>query len=329
MRLERLGGQAGMALVLTLLVVAFLVTLTVQLMAVVDRQMSGAALQAEQVRLDAMVLGGLHLVKAALIVDRGTNAEDGPHDAWADFDRDALAALGGDISLEIEVVDLAGRLQINALVGEHAEACRRVWRRFLLSGRFAVRDEEHADALLDALTDWIDQDEEELPQGAETPYYQGLSPSRACRNGPMLFPEELLEVRGMTAKIVYGDEASEGIFPYVTIRGDDGRINLNTAPAAVLEALHEEMTPELARAMVDFRTDTDNREALAKADWYREVEGMPATLDLGNDLPTVKGSYFLARIRAVKHRYGRVGQGVLHRTGGGLRVLSWNIKAAS
>ena len=181
-----LGNQSGLALVLTLLFVSLLVAMTVQLMATIDRQSFGAVAQREQVRLDAMVLGGLHLARAALVADQLENEVDSPHDRWAGLDPEKLQALAGDISLQVTVSDLSGRLQVNALgasgatrnpggsttqrAGHEREQYRQVWLRFLTSGRFAVADEEEAEGLLDALADWVDTDSRERLQGAEEEY---------------------------------------------------------------------------------------------------------------------------------------------------------------
>jgi general secretion pathway protein K len=111
-----LGNQSGLALVLTLLTISFLVAATVQLMITINRQVSVSAAQREQVRLDAMVLAGVHLARAALLADQGENDFDSLLDSWAAFDQETLADLSGDIELEILVSDLSGRLQVNALV---------------------------------------------------------------------------------------------------------------------------------------------------------------------------------------------------------------------
>lgn len=317
------GDQSGMALVLTLLIVSFLAAMTVQLMATIDRQAAASAAQREQVRLDAMVLGGLNLAKAALLVDRQENDFASPQDAWGGFDPDRLKSLTGDVDLTLSVTDLSGRLQINPLADPAKETYRAVWLRFLLSGRFAIQDEEEAEALLDALGDWIDQDDDQRPRGAEEPYYKTLAQPYACRNGGMVAPEELLLVKGMTPAIVYGTQEREGILPYVTIMGEDGKINLNAAPLPVLQALSEEMTPELAQELIDFREDRQNREALASADWYRKVAGFPASVDLGADLLTVAGSYFQVQARADLHQYSRTGVGVVQRKDQTLKVLRW------
>jgi len=317
------NDQSGMALVLPLLIVSFLAAMTVQLMATIDRQAAASAAQREQVRLDAMVLGGLNLAKAALLVDRQENDFASPQDAWGGFDPDRLKSLTGDVDLTLSVTDLSGRLQINPLADPAKETYRAVWLRFLLSGRFAIQDEEEAEALLDALGDWIDQDDDQRPRGAEEPYYKTLAQPYACRNGGMIAPEELLLVKGMTPAIVYGTQEREGILPYVTIMGEDGKINLNAAPLPVLQALSEEMTPELAQELIDFREDRQNREVLASADWYRKVAGFPASVDLGADLLTVAGSYFQVQARADLHQYSRTGVGVVQRKDQTLKVLRW------
>ena len=84
-----------MALVMTLLIVSFLVALTMQLMISADQMLASSAQQREQVRLDAMVLGGLNLLLAAMELDREVNTYDSPHDSWATFDTDELHKITG------------------------------------------------------------------------------------------------------------------------------------------------------------------------------------------------------------------------------------------
>ncbi|ADW16836.1 type II secretory pathway component PulK-like protein [Desulfobulbus propionicus DSM 2032] len=320
------ANQSGMALVLTLLIVSFLVAMTVQLMITVDRQLTASSSQREQVRLDAMVLGGLNLARAALLADQQDNTFDSPHDAWAAFDPDRLKSLTDDMQLVITVSDLSGRLQVNVLADTTNEAYRAVWLRFLLSGRFAVKERDEAEALLDAIGDWIDEDDDERPKGAESAYYQGLATPLACRNGPISTPEELLLVKGMTPVILYGDAEHEGLLPYVTVLGGDGKINLNAAPLPVLQALSSEMTRELAQELIDYRENRKNEETLATADWYRQVGGFPASIDLGGELLTVVGRYFSITVRASLHQYSRTGTGVLLRSDQGQRLLLWKVE---
>ncbi|MDX9834593.1 MAG: type II secretion system minor pseudopilin GspK [Desulfobulbus sp.] len=336
------GNQSGLALVLTLLFVSLLVAMTIQLMATIDRQSTGSAAQREQVRLDAMALGGLHLARAALMADQLANTFDSPHDSWAGFDPEKLQAQAGDIDLQVTVTDLSGRLQVNALgspgptrnpggSGQKApherEQYRQVWLRFLTSGRFAVADEEQAEGLLDALADWVDPDSSERLQGAEEGYYRSLGPPYGCRNGAVNQLGELLLVRGMTPLILFGDVEREGIAPYITVAGEDGKINLNTALLPVLQALSEEMTPELARDLLDFRDDERNREALATVDWYKQVSGFPAGVTLDRTVLKVTGAWFEVIVRAASPPFVRTGVATLQRADNRTqRLLSWKIE---
>lgn len=308
-----IADRRGLALVLTLLTISFLVALTLQLMATVDRQSAAAAAQRESVRLDGMVLAGLSLARGALAADLKENEYDSPHDLWGRLDEEKLKAVSDEVSLAVKVTDLGGRLQIHALADPSKEGYRQVWLRLLLSGRFAISDQDQAEALLDAIGDWVDEDDDERPSGAEENYYQGLQPPYSCRNGVIPAVEELLLVKGMTAELLYGDAEHDGLIEYITIAGDDGRVHLNTAPVPVLQAMSADMTPELAQDLVAFREDPQNRELLATVDWYRQVSGIPASIDIENDLLAVVGKYFEIKVQATYHQFIRRGTGILLR----------------
>ncbi len=321
------GNQSGLALVLTLLAISFLVAVTVQLMITIDRQATVSTIQREQVRLDSMVLAGLHLARAALLADQRENTFDSSLDSWAILDQEKIKALAGDVDLRVTVTDLSGRLQVNALGKETSKKYREIWRRFLLSGKFAIASDDEAEALLDALSDWIDPDDKERPQGAEEPYYQSLNSPYSCRNGNVTYPEELLLIKGMTPKIVYGDNDHEGIIDYITVVGDDGKINLNTAPLPVLQALSPDMTPELAQELIDFREDKQHKEVLAKDGWYRQVSGFPSAISFGNELLKVTSNSFNITVRTAINQYSRMGTGILFRGENQEQtMLSWKIE---
>ena len=58
--------------------------------------------------------------------------------------------------------------------------------------------------LADAILDWIDEDEEPRPLGAESAYYSSLQRDAKARNRPLDQLSDLLGVRGMTAEILFG-----------------------------------------------------------------------------------------------------------------------------
>jgi general secretion pathway protein K len=346
-----LADRSGMALVLTLLAVSFLVAVTVQLSTSVNWQMQAAANQAEEVQLDAMLVSGLHLVQAALYADQKENEFDTVFDRWGTIAPETLGNLFHNGRLEIKVTDLSGRLQLNALVEteekkkEREEGQRRgprrtgkpkkkpveiqrdLWLQMLLSGEFAVEDEDRARELLDALTDWLDEDDEELENGAEQGYYSTLDPPYAPANGPLLVADELLLIKGWDRRLVYGDKEHSGIIDYLTVVGDDGKININTAPVPVLKALSPEMSDELAADIIEFRNDEANRDMLSKPDWYRQMGGFPGDITLADDVLTTSSSLFLVTVTASTDTLQRRGSGILQRLQNGeQRLFYWKVE---
>jgi len=355
-----LRDRTGMALVLTLLAVSFLVAVTVQLGTSVNWQMQAAANQGNIVRLDAMLMSGLNLARAALLADQLDNEVDTVFDRWAEFDPDILAALFTEGNLQIKITDLSGLLQVNALVLTEEEKNRRaqeeeaagrdkktaaesgkgqvrtkqfeqiqrdLWQRFLLSESGAVEDEDAAAGLVDSLADWLDEDDTERERGAERGYYSSLDPPYVAANRPVMFAEELLLVRGWKSTLLYGDKEYSGIIDSLTITGQDGKININTAPASVLQALHGEMTEEFAADLVDFRNEKENAEQLAHPDWYRQVSGFPGDITFDKELITTRSSYFQVTITARVGELQRRGEAVIYRRENNEQdLLYWKVK---
>ena len=137
----------------------------------------------------------------------------------------------------------------------------------------------------DAILDWIDEDDEPRPFGAESEYYSGLPTPYEPANGPLQSVEELLLVRGVTPELLFGVDANRngvldadeqqrygvgietpgalGWAAYLTVHGaeanktDEGlpRVNVNQDD---LELLYEELLEalgdeELASFIVAYR----------------------------------------------------------------------------
>jgi DNA uptake protein ComE-like DNA-binding protein len=58
----------------------------------------------------------------------------------------------------------------------------------------------------DAIIDWRDADSNPGPNGAESSYYNTLTPPYNCKNAPFETLEELLYVKGMTPALLYGED---------------------------------------------------------------------------------------------------------------------------
>ncbi len=330
------GDQRGMALVLALMAVSFLVAITVQLFSTVNWQMQAAGNMGDSIQLDTMTRSALNLARAALFADQKENNFDSLHDGWHTMDPERIAGLMGTGKLTIEVEDLSGRLQVNALVfsgqdpaqkGQHEERQRLLWERFLTSGKFAVEDNEKASALVDALHDWIDKGDEELLNGAESDYYQGLNPPYSAHNGPVSYPEELLLIRGMTPELFYGNEKYLGLARFITVAGSDGKINLNSAPPELIQYLAPGIDEEAAAKLVEFRQEIVNRDALATPGWYKQVSSFPGDVDISQELLTTKSQYFLVKATAENGGVVRTGTGVVLRNDNSeQQLLYWEVR---
>jgi hypothetical protein len=60
--------------------------------------------------------------------------------------------------------------------------------------------------IADAIVDWVDNNEDARPNGAESAYYRGLAQPYSAKNGPLHSLDELLLVRGVTPQLLYGTD---------------------------------------------------------------------------------------------------------------------------
>jgi len=62
--------------------------------------------------------------------------------------------------------------------------------------------------IADSIRDWTDADDTMRQYGAESEYYENLSPPYAAKNGPLETIDELLLVQGVTPELLYGEDAN-------------------------------------------------------------------------------------------------------------------------
>ena len=62
--------------------------------------------------------------------------------------------------------------------------------------------------IAEAILDWRDLATNPQPNGAESSYYNSLTPSYNCKNAPFETLEELLYVKGVTSEILFGEDAN-------------------------------------------------------------------------------------------------------------------------
>jgi type II secretory pathway component PulK len=65
------------------------------------------------------------------------------------------------------------------------------------------------EALANCILDWIDADDTPRTDGAESSYYEALTPPYQCKNAPLSSVGELLLVSGMTPFLLYGTDLNQ------------------------------------------------------------------------------------------------------------------------
>ena len=158
----------------------------------------------------------------------------------------------GHGAYSITITDLERKFNINADALSGSPILEQA---FILMGV----DAGEYPAVMAAIQDWVDKDDDQHMGGAESDYYQGLTPPHLAKNGPIDDISELLLIKGVTPEIYYGSSSRDYVpTTYQAPRNafgsaappsyafglkdiftpiSSGRININTAPANVLELI--------------------------------------------------------------------------------------------
>lgn len=238
------GRSHGAALITAVLVTA-LVTITAAAMATrqqLDIRRSGNLVNGDQAYLYA--LGMETWAIQILARDRLDNEQDHPAEKWA-VEIDPIEVDGG--ALAGRIVDLQGRFNLNSLVNGKQVDTKQLTR-FQNLLRILDLDPNLAPALID----WLDQDPDPgIPDGAEDLEYLSRIPAYRSANAPLLTPSELLSIKGYTRKVV------DALAPWVSTLPEPAPVNVNTAPAPVLQALSDKMTSADAESLVAARAELE------------------------------------------------------------------------
>jgi general secretion pathway protein K len=231
----------------------------------------------------------------------------------------------------MNIIDHSGRLQVNSLLIKQEdqwivnEEQEKIWINLLSAEEFELGEEE-AKGIVEAVVDWIDENDDALGfGGAESSYYQGLETPYAPRNGPMEFVEELLLVRGITPELYYGTAEIPGLATLVTPYARDGKININTADPLVLGALSEQIEPDMVDGMLTYRDYEDSD--LTNPEWYKWAPGFPGDIIIPPTLITTSSSYFEISTEVVMEKMRKKVRGMVARgPGSRTEIIYWKIE---
>jgi len=331
--LKHLKNNRGMALLMAVLIISLILVITLRFNTSVRSSLTSASNLQANVSLDYMAKSVFNSARAVLSVDAAESSFDTLHEDWAN-----LAAASQYFSYffnrgqgGMNIIDHSGRLQVNSLLTRKEEGWvvneeqKKIWINLLSSEEFELGEEE-ATAILEAIIDWIDEDDDATGfGGAESSYYQGLETPYAPRNGPMEFIEELLLVKGITPELYYGTEEIPGLETLVTPYGRDGKVNINTADPLVLGALSEQIEPDMVDGMLTYREYEDSD--LGNPEWYKWSPGFPGDIVIPPDLITTSSSYFEILTEVVMEKMRKKVRGMVVRgPGSRTELIYWKVE---
>lgn len=251
------GKQKGVAILIALMVVALIATIAIELTWKMNLSLTRSENRWYGVQANTYLEGAENLAIKWLTDDLndGTSASDNLKEDWAQ-PVPQMPTDHGYVSGAIE--DASARFNLNSMVsinipgappppqsgaGRFTEAQRRFVRLLQLlvdqEGKPLVNQAD-AEAITEAVMDWIDRDDKESGfGGAEADYYQQLIPPFVIANGIMSSVSELSLIKGVTPQIY------NALLPHVIVLPPDAALNLNTVPEMLIRTLNFErdLTP--------------------------------------------------------------------------------------
>jgi general secretion pathway protein K len=299
------ADERGIALLLALLILTLLVALILEFDAEARREYREAAAFRDNFKASMLTRAAVQAARAVLrqdfLRDKQTGEIfDGPTDLWAMPIKNYTI---GDGLLSAQIQDERGKLNLNDLAANEGDEIqkkariRRVERLFQL---LQINPD-----LVDALVDWIDQDDNPQPAGAESLYYQSQKPAYRAANGTLPALGELSLVKGFTPDII--DKLSR----YVTVYPQEGGapVNINTADPLVIQALDPEITQSIASEIVQGRPFKKKEDL----DRIGSFQSIGAKLRSVGTVYDVKSEYFSARLAITVNESTKTSLAVLQR----------------
>lgn len=251
----RRSDERGIALLLTLLVLTLLVALILEFDAEARREYRDAAAFRDNFKATVLARAAVQAARGVLqqdiLKEKLTGQTfDAPTDLWAFPIKNYTI---GDGLLNAQIEDELGKLNLNDLgIAGEANAKATTVKKFK---RLFELVQVNPD-LVDAIVDWVDDNEVQEPAGAESLYYQAQRPSYKAANTHLQTLLELRLIKGITPDMIEKLSTVVTVFP---IEGGK-MVNINTAGPLVLQALDPRITQGMAADIIQarpFKTKVD------------------------------------------------------------------------
>ncbi len=319
-RLKRIfHSHSGVALITVILIISILVAAALELNRSSLSDIYQAANTGDGLKLTYIAKSGFY--GAVALLNDSKNEYETLRDDWAHAE--VLSAQSKSLftngNFMVRIEDEKGKIPLNKLVtGSVVNAdIKEVLLRLLGQPEFDL-DERKAAEIVDAIIDWMDDNEEVTGMGAESSYYSSLPDPYTAKNAPLDCIEELLMVKGITNELFGGTKEKPALGQFVTIYGT-GAISINTAPKMVLRALSPDITVELADRIDEYRNSANND--LSSADWYKKVSGIGGTTIKPELIDVAKSNYFKINATGVIEKMTQNVTGFLQRSP--FKIMSW------
>jgi len=249
--IKSINKQNGVALITALLVVALASIIAVNM---TERQQYDIRrlqniLNNQQAYYYAV--GGEAWAKGLLYKDKESDKRNkGTDNLFEDWAQPLPLTLIENGSISGEITDLQGLYNINNLFiskpDDKAEKDRLKQHKLVFNRLLNLLEIETT--ITDAIIDWLDNDVQSSPNGAEDDVYLTKTPAYRTANRMMHNPSELLLVEGIDAEIF------ERLKPFICTLPEITTVNINTAPAEVIASLTSQLNLEKAGNIVEDRS---------------------------------------------------------------------------
>ncbi len=312
----------GIALVIVLTIVMLLTITVFAINSRVRKSLHFSMASKNRITMQQMAKSGINLGIEVILKDAKDSTPesvDSIHEDWAK--EDVLSLYAKELVFErgeikITITDEMGKIKVNSLIKEFPggtvdEDQKKIWENIFDFSISADKSEDlsSADSIISCLIDWLDQNDLNRSSGAESDYYESLTPPYKAVNGPFKTIEELNLVKGMNENILNigslvdsltgqeqeedkkENESSYDISDYISIAGNieneskklsfSGKININTAELPVVVALLPKENSKVdryyyAKSIIDFRDEVDETGAQKNSlngTWYLNCPG--------------------------------------------------------
>jgi len=232
---------------------------------------------------------GIRIAMNILIEDAPNTSPDSLRNICEDpeFIAEILTEIGSqfEVPKSLSIKDELGKLQINALIKPPNTLDpdqELLWDRALRTCVEKHGDENQINetrSIIQSVADWLDENDDERPSGAEKSYYESMDIPKKCRNGFFKSIDELFDVKGFTSSIadciqyrnnatIYGAQISKDKINYT------GLINIRSADVPVLTLLFPEEDLdrfEKAQIIHSYRLEKEDenfKNSIDNNDWY-------------------------------------------------------------